>query len=137
MRRLHPAFTRPECRAMMLAYADLLDWRIRAAREYQRFGFNATLMDNIVHHHIFLWSATTGTRQQNLVDQLQAPRRTIRDSLNRLEAAEMICRDGRTYYAANRTADFAEAITPEFLAILGRLADAVIACREVSRRKTP
>ena len=53
-----------------------------------------TLLDLIINQHILAFEIIEGgTRQSSIVDSLEAPRRTVRDGLVRLEESGLIVRD--------------------------------------------
>jgi hypothetical protein len=122
---LRPELLRPEMRAILIAYTDVLASRMRIVKEYRARGYQVDLLDAVVNLHVLIWSTEGGTRQQTLIDALAAPRTTVRNSFARLEKLDLICRDDGVYFSTEKTADLANALMPITAKPLGRLCDAI------------
>jgi hypothetical protein len=85
----------PEIRPFLLAYLALVGGRVSRVARYRERGVSAmTLLDLILNQHILAFEIIEGgTRQSSIVDSLEAPRRTVRDDLARLEEGGLIVRD--------------------------------------------
>jgi hypothetical protein len=90
----------PEIRPFLLAYLALVSGRVSRVAAYRERGVTAmSLLDLILNQHILAFEIVEGgTRQSSIVDSLDAPRRTVRDGLARLEEAGLIVRDREGLY---------------------------------------
>lgn len=114
---------------MLIAFLELMEGRVRLVEDYRQRGASLSILDTIVNLHVFTFGYR-GTRQQQLIDSLAAPRRTIRDSLRRLEECDMICRaSSGLYYPTTRTAEVALDRSGGTLREIERLCEAVNAYR--------
>lgn len=100
LNELRPELRLPAARSFLLAYLALMDGRVRRVAEFRERGASAmSLLDLIIVQHIlFLEIVEGGTRQSSIVDSLEAPRRTVRDGLARLQIAGLIVRDAEGLY---------------------------------------
>lgn len=128
--RLRPDLRGRETNALILALLDLMANRVHVVEQYRRAGAKGmTFLDHVLAIHIFAFRAH-GTRQQHLVDYLDASRWTIRDSLDRLERNKIIVRREGLYFPAAPMADMANAEADDTLAKIARLCEAFNARRE-------
>jgi hypothetical protein len=93
-------------------------------------------LDTVVNLHVFCF-AESGTRAQNLVDSLGAPRRTIRNSIDRLVGFGMICREGRLYFPTEMTGALANRMLAEVFSNIALVCDAAATHRKNHGRYTP
>jgi predicted transcriptional regulator len=125
-----------EARQVLVTYLNLLSSRLRVVALLQRQYAGITYVDTIVNLHVFAFR-DGGTRQQHLIDSLGIPRRTIRDSLVRLERFDLIVREGALYYPSDTTARLANEMLGEVFANVGLLCDSVNDYRQNRGRHTP
>jgi hypothetical protein len=132
---LRPELQLPEAKRLLTALLDLQAGRVRIIeRFHKQQAPTATYLDATVSLHIFV-RRKHGTKQQQLVESLEAPRRTIRDSLVKMTAASWIWRDTRSLYFPTATfASAANDIFPITLREVGRLCEAYQDFREVCPR---
>jgi hypothetical protein len=132
---LRPELQTPEARRLLSALLDLQIGRLRVVDQFHRQRApSATYLDAIILLHIFV-RRHHGTRQQQLVESMGSPRRTIRDSLARMHEADMVCRDHRgLYFPTQSSAESANVIFGITLREIGRLCEAYQDFREVCPR---
>lgn len=136
---LKPAFQCPQLRPLMLAFLDLQAGRVRLTGEIRKRGCKGvTMLDTVIILHIFVMHREGGTRPQNLVDSLHAPRRTIRGSLDRLEECRLVFRNAAgLYFCTPKLGEISNDTVEATLREVGRLSDAYVAYQRVCRRVTP
>lgn len=97
----------PEARAFLLAYNTYSAGRQRATARYRASVMpGMVLIDRLLLVHVMTLNlAGYGSVSQNeIVHAIDAPRRTIRDSLARLVNAGLMVRDSRHSYCASQAA---------------------------------
>ncbi len=131
---LRPELRSPEMHRVMLAYVELLAGRLKVVEEYRRRGIAITVTDSIITLSIFTW-AHEGTRPQYLIDTLGMPRRTVRDSLTRLERQGVVVREANgRYYPAQVVAEISNTFWDRHSLDIRRLCDTISDYRNASRR---
>jgi hypothetical protein len=133
---LKPEYRTPEMRALMIGVLHVLAGRLRVVADLQRDGWPLTYVDTVVNLQVFAFGHE-GTHQQVIIDTLGVPRRTVRDSLKRLEETGLVVREGRLYFPSEVTARFANEMCGEAIAQIGRACDLMNDYREATRRNTP
>lgn len=91
----------PEAKPFLLAHVAHLAGRLKIVATYRRrLAPNMTVLDGMIAFQLFAFmvSGYDGTKASELVDSLDAPRRTIRSSLDRLLAAGVITRSADGLY---------------------------------------
>lgn len=134
---LRPEIRIPEARPFLLAYLALVSSRVRRVARYRDEGATAmSLLDLAINQHILTFEiAAGGTRQQSIVDSLEAPRQTVRDGLVRLEKGGLIMRDkAGLYHPTGTTGAMANAMFETDLRIVARLCEAFSAYRAALAR---
>ena len=129
---LRPELRAPEIRSFLLAYLALVGGRVSRVAAYRARGISAmTLLDLILNQHILAFEIIEGgTRQSSIVDSLEAPRRTLRDGLGRLEESGLIVRDqDGLYHPAEATGAMANAMFDTDFRLVSRMCDAFTAYR--------
>jgi hypothetical protein len=134
---LRPELRTPEANWLLAQLLDLQAGRIRILeRVHRKMGPGITFLDATINLHVFVMRKR-GTRQQQLIESLEAPRRTIRDGLERLQFADLIVRNGRgLYYPTPKTAQSANEIFPITLGEVRRLCDAYSSYRDAWKNGT-
>jgi hypothetical protein len=130
--RLNPEFRVPEMHGLMVPYLDLLAQTQHILEEWKRRGAKGTtFLDMVIIAHVFTFK---GTRQQALVDYLDASRWTIRDSCDRCERNGQIVKvDGR-YYPTDLVAEITNDEAGGIIAKIIRLCDATNAYRDALKQ---
>lgn len=129
---LRPELQMPEVRPFLLAYLDLVSSRVRRVAAYRARGAAAmSLLDLAINQHVLTFEICSGgTRQQSIVDSLEAPRQTVRDGLMRLEKAGLIVRDRAGFYHPTEvTGAMANAMFVTDVRMVARMCDAFTAYR--------
>ncbi len=124
---LRPELRAPEIRPFLMAYLAQVCGRVSRVAAYRELGASAmTLLDLILNQHILAFEITDGgTRQSSIVDSLEAPRRTVRDGLVRLEEAGLIVRDEEgLYHPAEATGAMLNAMFDNDFRLAARMCDA-------------
>lgn len=138
---LRPELRDPKVRGVALAFLDLIAWRARRVAELRNsLGERSlTVMDANVLLHVFTFSLSepAGTRVAEVVDNLGAPRRTIRDSLALLERLGLIVKEGDAYYSTAATAKLFNDDFEARFRLSAKLCDAFSDYRRGVRRHTP
>ena len=137
LEELRPELKVPEVRAFLLAYLALISGRVSRVAAYRNRGVGAmSLLDLILNQHILAFEiAEGGTRQSSIVDSLEAPRRTIRDGLARLEDAGLIVRDQEgLYHPSKETGSMLNAMFDSDFRLTARMCDAFTAYRKALGR---
>jgi DNA-binding IclR family transcriptional regulator len=93
-----------------------------------------THLDMVLISHIFTFREH-GTRPQELVNWLPVPRRTIRDSLDRMEGNGLVHTKGGRYYPTDFVAAFVNDNAPGVMAKIARLCDAFADYRDSGKTK--
>jgi hypothetical protein len=132
----------PEAHKAMVAYLEILRWRCRRVEAYRGHGFAAmNLFDLTVLNHITLYEVMGlgGTRQQTLIELLNAPRSTTRGSISQLRQAGLIDRSypDQMYHPTPKTIDFISPAWVDGFDILCRFSDAVQIWRDAVGGKRP
>jgi hypothetical protein len=121
---IRPDLAGEEMQAVLVAYLDLLATNVAIVREYQlRGAAGMTHLDMVLISHIFTFRAQ-GVRQQELINWLATPRRTIRDSLNRMESNGLVVRREGRFYPTEFVAKFYNGNADPVLVKIARLCDA-------------
>ncbi len=96
---LDPEISTREAQQVLLALLDLTLDQQRAAAEHNARGVPPTItaFDSLVAH-LVLVLRDTGARPAAIIDTLEAPRRSVRTSLLRLEDAGLLMRDEGIYH---------------------------------------
>jgi hypothetical protein len=137
LNELRPEIRVPEAKPFLLAYLDLVSSRVRRVAGYRARGATAmSLLDLAINQHILTFEIVEGgTRQQSIVDSLEAPRQTVRDGLMRLEKGGLIVRDkSGLYHPTGVTGTMANAMFETDLRIVARMCDAFAAYRAALNR---
>jgi hypothetical protein len=124
---LPPIFSAPEFGDVLLAMLDIAERDAQRVAEFGDHGHPVTLIGWTVLLHIVVVEVAQkrGTRLNKLVETKIAPRRTIRDTVARLEEMELICRDSHgIYHPAAAVADRIAEDTPVRLGQIRRLHEA-------------
>lgn len=127
-RRLPPDIQRPEARALLVAYLAVIVDRVRILDAYRLEAPAMSMLDLAVLQLVSTFEIVegAGTRQQEIVNAISAPRRTVRDGLDRMVQAGMLMRDEEgLYHPTNRTIDVFASVWPDHVKTLARLSDAV------------
>lgn len=125
---------------MACAYVQVIAWQEASARRMgRRLGIRLSGLDEAMRQYIVSYYLLDrrGTTQQELVHAFDAPRRTVRTGLARLEACCALVREGGLYYPANRLAGAIEADLDDFLRALDRFAEAHATFKRSLGRNTP
>lgn len=132
-----PDLQRPEARAVMAAFVDLLAGCTKLAGDFERRGHGGLdLRDVLIVLHL-MSHMEHGTRQQHLIDTLDIPRRTIRGKLKRLERDGVLARDGQLYYPTSVVGEVVGNRMQSHFREIGRLSDAWAAYCNAIRRVAP
>lgn len=137
LNELRPELRVPEIRSFLLSYLALAGGRVSRVAAYRERGASAmTLLDLIISQHILAFEIIEGgTRQSSIVDSLEAPRRTVRDGLARLQESGLIVRDADgLYHPAETTGAMANAMFDADFRLVSRMCDAFTAYRAVLGR---
>jgi hypothetical protein len=137
LNELRPEIRISEARPFLLAYLDLVSSRVRRVAGYRARGATAmSLLDLAINQHILtLEICSGGTRQQPIVDSLEAPRQTVRDGLMQLEQAGLIVRDAAgLYHPTDVTGAMANTMFETDFRIVARVCDAFSAYRTALAR---
>ena len=129
---LRPELRVPAARPFLLAFLALVDEQVRLVAAYRAHGAEAmSLLDLAICQHILAFEIVEGgTRQQPIVDSLDAPRRTIRNGLARLEAAGLVVRDeAGLYHPTKATAEMVNANFERNFRLMARMCEAFAAYR--------
>ena len=124
---LRPELRAPEIRSFLLAYLALVSGRVSRVAAYRERGASAmTLLDLILNQHILAFEIIEGgTRQSSIVDSLDAPRRTVRDGLVRLQEAGLVVRDRNgLYHPARTTGEMVNAMFESDFRLTARMCEA-------------
>ena len=127
----------PEIRPFLLAYLALVGGRVSRVARYRERGVSAmTLLDLILNQHILAFEIIEGgTRQSSIVDSLEAPRRTVRDGLARLEGGGLIVRDDEgLYHPTKATGAMVNGMFESDFRLAARMCEAFQAYRAALRR---
>jgi hypothetical protein len=109
-------------RHMMVAYLDLLRFQVKLASHMrQRTGQPIRMFDTVVNLEVWLFP---GTLQQEVINSLDTPRTSARDSLARLVKAGLVSREGNRYTPGPVTLEYVNEGSPELLRLLFRACDA-------------
>jgi predicted transcriptional regulator len=123
-------------RQLLVAYLETLRFRVRTTQRLRELtGEPITLLDTIVNLEVYLFAEIGGTLQQEILNSLDAPRTSVRDSLARLVRSGLVERRGRRYVPADN-ANLTE-IGPEFIRLSSRLCDAISTYRDRYGRIPP
>lgn len=115
-------FRSPEMRRLMIAYLDILRFQQRlTTRMREASGEPIRLLDTVVNLEVFLFP---GSLQQEILDSLDTPRSSARDSLARLVRAGLVTREGNNYAPSSDTLGFVDEESEELMRLLFRLCDA-------------
>lgn len=127
----------PETRSFLLSLLNFINYRTSVLADYRKLSPGITLLDALIADHIGIHYVidANGTRQQWLVNTVQAPRRTIRDGLVRLVGADLVVRIGDLYYPTDALGDILEANFNPYLQMSSRLAERTREAREALRRR--
>jgi hypothetical protein len=98
---LRPELRSDEALQVAITYLDLMANILHIIDTFRKNGApSMTFTDYVIAVHVFGFRET-GTRAQTLIDYMLVPRRTIRDSLARMERDGIVLRrDGRFYPTA-------------------------------------
>ena len=137
LNELRPELQVPEIRSFLLAHLALVSGRVSRVAAYRERGASAmTLLDLIINQHILAFEIIEGgTRQSSIVDSLEAPRRTVRDGLARLQESGLIVRDqDGLYHPAQTTGAMVNSMFEADFRLLARMCEAFAAYRAALRR---
>lgn len=126
----------PEARAYLLALLELMHGRVRRVSEYRRYAPSMTLLDGVIVLHIIVLEVVRpgGIKQQSIVDALDAPRRTVRDGLDRLLAAGLVVRENRRYRPTEKALEIFSSGYDADIRIASRLSETFSTFRSAIRR---
>lgn len=120
----------PEARALLLAYLAVVGDRVRILTAYREAGApGMSMLDLAILQLVSTFEIVDGegSRQQEIVSALHAPRRTVRDGLARMvEAGMLIRRANGCYHPTTLTITIFLEVWPEHLKLLRRCGDAVL-----------
>jgi hypothetical protein len=137
LEELRPELRVPEIRPFLLAYLALVGGRVSRVAAYRERGANAmSLLDLALNQHILAFEVVAGgTRQSSIVDSREAPRRTVRDGLARLEECGLIVRDPEgLYHPSTATGSMANAMFDSDFRLVARMCEAFTAYRSALGR---
>jgi hypothetical protein len=145
--RMDPSALREDVRSqemfrLLAAYQDVLAFQAHLAGLFRQSGAkHVTMLDTLICLAVFTHTDKGGTRQQALVDMLEAPRSSIRDGLKRLEAGDLIFRAGTgRYFSTAKCATFANERADDLLRRIARLCaayDDYASCYGANGRNPP
>lgn len=125
----------PEMRQLMVAYLDLLRFQVRLATAMREAtGEPIRTFDTVVNLEVWVFPDTL---QQEIINSLDAPKTSTRDSLARLVRAGFVTRDGKRYRASADTLGFVDRDGGELIRLLFRACDAVTDYQKVYGRLPP
>jgi predicted transcriptional regulator len=105
-RTVRGEYRMPEARSLALAFFEMMLGRIRVIDAFRAAGGpSMTLTDLVVLIYCFIWAEDTGARAQEIINTMNVPRRSVRDSLRKLVDGNVLY---RTKSGAYYPTDFAE-----------------------------
>lgn len=133
-----PEFQSREMHQVMVAYLDLLRFQVRLAADMRRqTGQPIRMFDTVVNLETYLFASIGGTLQQEIINSLDAPRSSTRESLARLVRAGLVARDGYRYKPSESTLGIVDEVGDELLRLIARVCDAASAYEKVYGRLPP
>jgi hypothetical protein len=131
LRQLEPDTLRdeyqvPELRGLLLAFFEMMVGRIRAIEAYRDAGSpTMNFLDLTILVYCFIWAREGGARAQHIINTIDLPRRTVRDSLDKLVAGGNLIRaeDG-SYYPTDFAGSVANGLYHPWMNELRNLCDA-------------
>ena len=139
---LRPELRDPTVKGVAVAFLDLVAWRARMVAELREEmdapGFNVMHANVLLHVFTFALFDPSGTRAAEVVDNLRAPRRTIRDALAMLERLDLVVKEGSAYYPTAAAAEtvFNSRFDARFR-LVAKMCDAFTEYRRAVGRITP
>jgi hypothetical protein len=126
---LPPEIADPAMRAVLVAYLEVVIDRVRILSAYREAAApGMSMLDLAILQLVSTYEMTDGegSRQSDVVKLLHAPRRTVRDGLERLVDSENVWRreDG-CYFATDKTLRVFAEVWPEHMKMLRRCAAAL------------
>lgn len=135
---LRPELRNPQVKGVAVAFLDLIAWRNRMVVELRAHTGERglTLQDTNVLLHVFVFGLTggPGSRPQEIIDNLGAPRRTVRDALAMLERRGLIVREQGLYYPTGETAQLFNERYEARYRLIAKLCDAFADYQRALRR---
>jgi hypothetical protein len=138
MRRLSPQrlrgeFQVSETRALLLAFFNMQLGRLRVIDAYRDAGVaHMNYTDLVILIYLFIWPGD-GALAAEVVNTLELPRRTVRDSLDKLEKSGAVVRQHKRYFPTNMSADVANGLYDGWMAELRGLCDAYEAFKKAQK----
>lgn len=138
---LRPELRRPEAKVVAVAFLSLIAWRTRMVAEMREsMGERSlTILDANILLHVFTFGLLggPGTRAQEIINTLGAPRRTVRDSLALLVRLDLITQEGGLYYPTAATARIFNGDFEDRYRLIARVCDAFADYQRSVGRDTP
>jgi hypothetical protein len=122
---LRDEFRAPQMRGLLIAFMEVQVGRLRAIDAYTAAGVRAmNFTDLVVLIYCFIWTAEGGAKVQHIVNSIGRPRRTVRDSLDKLVAEKCLIREGLAYYPTQFATEVANTLYEPLMLELRGLCDA-------------
>jgi hypothetical protein len=133
-----PDLNDSDLRQLLVAYLDMLRFQVRLSKHFRDVtGHPITVLDTVVNLEVFVFAERGGTLQQEILNSLDAPRTSVRDSLARLVRSGLVERHGRRYLPGPATVDAAASVGDEFIMRLNRLCDVAVIYQPRQGRNPP
>jgi hypothetical protein len=131
---LRDEFRLPETRGLMIAFMELQVGRLQAIDAYLAAGVRSmNYHDLVVLIYCFIWTGEGGARVQHIVNTIGRPRRTVRDSLEKLVAEKCLIREGGAYYPTRFATKVANSLYEPFIKELRGVCDAYDVWRDAQK----
>lgn len=131
--RLRHEFRHPEAMAILREFVDCMAEETETAEALKaETGVHISLLDLGVLSYVLNWFAIegAGSRPQSVIDSFRAPRRTIRDGIDRLIEAGLLTKEGPEIVPTEKAIDWMNRRYPRDYTKLERLAEAFLLFRE-------
>jgi hypothetical protein len=122
---LRDEFRSPETRGLMIAFLGVTVGRLQAIDAYTAAGVRSmNYTDLVILIYCFIWTNEGGAKVQHIVNTIGRPRRTVRDSLDKLAAQKCLIREGSSYYPTKFATGVANTLYEPLMRELRGLCDA-------------